>query len=142
MFSGRRVRDDPAMDDTPILICYDGSANAARAIRVAAALLGPRRSVVLDIAPPITPTESLAAIGPLVPGDSFEDLNRAQAAEKPLNAGALMSSPKRSRNAALARLRRSRASGVRPSVFREPESGLSEAKSPSEWGWRTSASGH
>src|SRR5262245_3971379 len=81
MFSGRHVRDDPAMDDTPILICYDGSANAARAITAAAALLGPRRSVVLDIAAPITPAASLAAIGPLVPGDAFVDLNRAQAGD-------------------------------------------------------------
>ena len=38
----------------PILICYDGSAVAARAIEAAGALLGPRRAVVVDILPWMT----------------------------------------------------------------------------------------
>jgi hypothetical protein len=40
------------MDNRPILICYDGSPGAVRPIEAAAALLGPRRAVVLDVAPP------------------------------------------------------------------------------------------
>ncbi len=36
------------MNDAPILICYDGSPGAVRAIASAATLLGPRRAVVLD----------------------------------------------------------------------------------------------
>ena len=67
------------MNDSPILICYDGSPGAARAIASAAALLGPRHAVVLDIAPPITVAESLATISPVVPGNSFEELNSADA---------------------------------------------------------------
>jgi hypothetical protein len=42
------------MDDVPILICYDGSEGARRAIAVAAALMGSRQAVVLDIGPPLT----------------------------------------------------------------------------------------
>ncbi len=43
------------MDDHPVLICYDGSDGARRAIDAAAALLGPRRAVVLDLGPPLPP---------------------------------------------------------------------------------------
>jgi len=39
------------MDTDPILICYDGSRNAERAVEVAARLLGGRRAVVLDVGP-------------------------------------------------------------------------------------------
>jgi nucleotide-binding universal stress UspA family protein len=67
------------MSDTTILICYDGSEGAARAIASAAALLGPRHAVVLDIAPPITPAEGVATISPVVPGNAFEELNAADA---------------------------------------------------------------
>jgi len=67
------------MKDTPILICYDGSPDSARGIASAAALLGPGRAVVLDIAPPITAAESLATISPVVPGNAFEELNSADA---------------------------------------------------------------
>ena len=41
------------MNDNPILICYDGSADARRAIEAAAELLGPRRATVLDVGPVI-----------------------------------------------------------------------------------------
>ena len=75
------LRDHPSMDNTPILICYDGSPGAVRAIEAAATLLGPRRAVVLDVAPPITPAESVATISPLVPGAAFEQLNTADAAQ-------------------------------------------------------------
>jgi nucleotide-binding universal stress UspA family protein len=69
------------MTNTAILICYDGSPGAVRAIEAAATLLGPRRAVVLDVAPPITPAESVATISPLVPGAAFEQLNTADAAQ-------------------------------------------------------------
>jgi nucleotide-binding universal stress UspA family protein len=68
-------------NDSPILICYDGSDDAARAIATAATLLGPRRAVVLDIAPPLTGAESVAAVSSLVPGSAFEDLNVTEADE-------------------------------------------------------------
>jgi nucleotide-binding universal stress UspA family protein len=65
------------MNDAPILICYDGSADAERAIRTAAQLLGPRRAVILDIGPPISADESLAVLAPVVP--SFEEANASHA---------------------------------------------------------------
>jgi nucleotide-binding universal stress UspA family protein len=48
------------MNAAPILICYDGSEPARRAIRVAADLLGPRPATVLDVEPLFTPAESYA----------------------------------------------------------------------------------
>jgi nucleotide-binding universal stress UspA family protein len=83
------------MDDAPVLICYDGSAAADRAIEVAAQLLGTeRRAVVLNIGAEITPSESLATLSPLVSAQSFESVNtddarrRAQAGtERALTAG-------------------------------------------------------
>jgi nucleotide-binding universal stress UspA family protein len=63
------------MDDAPILICYDGSAGAQRAIEAAAKLFGPRRAVVLDVAPPLTPAESVALTTSITPGAAFEELN-------------------------------------------------------------------
>ena len=62
-----------------ILICYDGSEDAGRAIDVAAALLGPRDAVVLTVAPAMTFAESMAATSSMVPGGAFEDLNEADA---------------------------------------------------------------
>jgi nucleotide-binding universal stress UspA family protein len=82
------------MTDGPILFCYDGSDNADRAIEVTAGLLGSRRSVVLDVGPPLTAAESLAMTSPVVPGAAFEDLNTADAltraragAERAITAG-------------------------------------------------------
>ena len=69
------------MDDAPILICYDGSADSDRAIEAAAALFGPRRAVVVDIGPILTGAESVAAISSVVPGTAFEDLNTDSALE-------------------------------------------------------------
>jgi len=63
------------MNDTPILICYDGSESARRAIDAAASLFPGRRAVVLDVAPLLTAGESLAAVSSVVPGTAFEDLN-------------------------------------------------------------------
>ena len=67
------------MNNEPIVICYDGSPGAARAIEVAALLLGPRRSVVVDVASPISPAESVAAVSPVVPAAAFEQANLAEA---------------------------------------------------------------
>ena len=71
------------MDDAPILLCYDGSEGAHRAIGVAAKILGTDRpAVVLDVGPPITAAESLATLEPLVPGAAFEDLNTNDALQR------------------------------------------------------------
>ena len=70
------------MDDAPILICYDGSADSDRAIEAAAALLGPRRAVVVNIGPILTGAESVAALSSVVPGTAFEDMNMDSAMEK------------------------------------------------------------
>jgi nucleotide-binding universal stress UspA family protein len=63
----------------PILICYDDSPDAVRAIEAAAVLLGPRRAVVADVLPWMTAAESMAARSSVVPGTAFEDLNSAEA---------------------------------------------------------------
>jgi nucleotide-binding universal stress UspA family protein len=63
----------------PIVICYDGSAGADRAIDKAAELIGPRRAIVLDVGPELTTAEGLAMLSPVVPGSAFEDLNTADA---------------------------------------------------------------
>ncbi len=52
-----------AMDDGPILICYDGSASAERAIAAAGRLLGRRTAVVLDVGPLQEVAEAYAAMG-------------------------------------------------------------------------------
>ena len=71
------------MDDAPILICYDGSNDSRRSIDAAAALLGTtRRAVVLDVGPPLTAAESVAAISAVVPGAAFEDLNTDDALQR------------------------------------------------------------
>lgn len=67
------------MEDSPILICYDGSKAAQRAIGAAAALLGYRHAVVLDVGPALTPAESVASVSSVVPGQAFEELNAADA---------------------------------------------------------------
>ena len=69
--------NESPVDDAPILICYDGSEGARRAIRTAAALLGDRRAVVLDVAPLLTTAESYASLGPMTP--DFEELNAEDA---------------------------------------------------------------
>jgi nucleotide-binding universal stress UspA family protein len=76
----RRPRRMWLVDDAPILICFDGSAGAMRALAAARELLGPRRAVVIDIAPPITASESLASLAPSIPANAFVELNTADAA--------------------------------------------------------------
>jgi nucleotide-binding universal stress UspA family protein len=66
-------------EDAQIVICYDSSTEAERAVDAAAALLGPRRAVVLNVAPAMTFAEGIAAASSLVPGGVFEELNRAEA---------------------------------------------------------------
>jgi nucleotide-binding universal stress UspA family protein len=70
------------MDDKPVLICYDDSESSRRAIKVAAAVLGPRRAVVLDVGPVLTGAESLALTTSALPGGAFEELNRAGATDQ------------------------------------------------------------
>ena len=67
------------MHDAPILICYDGTEGSDVAIDAAADLLGARRAVVLDLGPPLTEAESLAVLGPAIPGTAFEELNTEDA---------------------------------------------------------------
>jgi nucleotide-binding universal stress UspA family protein len=70
------------MTDAPILICYDGSGDAGRAIDAAADLLGPRHAVVLDVGPPLTALESVAVMAPVTPGAVFEELNEDEARQR------------------------------------------------------------
>src|SRR5262249_48007585 len=75
--TGRSLPNDPRreqMNESPILICYDGSEGARRAIDTAAELLGSRRAVVLDVGPPMTPAESMVAVT-AVPVAPFEDVS-------------------------------------------------------------------
>jgi nucleotide-binding universal stress UspA family protein len=56
----------------PILICFDGSENARRAIAAAADLLTEKRAVLLEVMPPVTAEEEEAALfTPTIP-DSIE----------------------------------------------------------------------
>lgn len=66
-------------EPAPVLICFDGSPDAERAIDAAAALLGGRPAVVLDVAPTMTFAEAAAATSSIVPGNAFEPLNKADA---------------------------------------------------------------
>jgi nucleotide-binding universal stress UspA family protein len=68
------------MDDVPILICYDGSPGAERAIAAAASLLPNRRAIILDVAPPLTVAETYVALGP-IPAE-LEDINLDSAHER------------------------------------------------------------
>ena len=70
------------MNDSPILICYDGSGDAKRAIDAAADLLGARHAVVLDVGPPLTTAESFAVLAPVAPGAAFEELNEDDARQR------------------------------------------------------------
>ncbi|HYQ10203.1 MAG TPA: universal stress protein [Gaiellaceae bacterium] len=67
------------VDGPPILICYDGSADAARGIEAAAALFGAGRAVVLNVAVPLTAAESVAVVSPVAPAAAFEQVNTDEA---------------------------------------------------------------
>lgn len=70
------------MNNAPILICYDGSDGARRAIKAAADLLRPGHAVVLDVGPVLTPAESLAVTAPVSPTALFEELNEEDARDR------------------------------------------------------------
>jgi nucleotide-binding universal stress UspA family protein len=61
-----------------ILICYDGSDESKCAVDTAAAILGPRPAVVLNVAPAVTFAEGMVSASG-VPGRVFEDLNKLDA---------------------------------------------------------------
>ena len=67
------------MTERPVLICYDGSTEARRAIDVAAELLGSRAAVVLDVAPLMTVGQSVAATASPAGNRSFAGYNQADA---------------------------------------------------------------
>ena len=62
-----------------ILIFYDSSNEAKRAVDTAAALFGQRHAIVLNVAPGMTFAEGMAATSSFVPGSAFEELNKADA---------------------------------------------------------------
>jgi nucleotide-binding universal stress UspA family protein len=70
------------MSDRPILICYDGSDEAIRAIEEGARILGPRKAVVTDVTPLVTQAESVALLAPGVAGREFEEINEDSARER------------------------------------------------------------
>jgi hypothetical protein len=122
MPSGLWLREDSDMTDAPILICYDGSDDADRAIATAATIVGSRRAVVLDIAPPLTGAESVAAVSSVVPGNAFEDLNTAEAGRVASQGADIARGAKRPRGSHLGgnrrRRRRARRSGDRDQLER------------------------
>ena len=65
------------MDEPPILICYDGSDGARRAIDVAGELFPGCHAVVLDVAPLLTAAESVAELSALTP--NFGEINQDEA---------------------------------------------------------------
>jgi nucleotide-binding universal stress UspA family protein len=70
------------MDSAPILICYDGSEPARRAIGVAAGIVGPRAAIVLDVAPLFTPAESYAVAASAASAVEFEHVHAEEALER------------------------------------------------------------
>ena len=78
LFAPRTARMN-AMDSAPILIGYDGSEEAARAVDVAAALFGARRSVVLAVEPPMTQAETYLVMSSAASGLDVEEVNNSEA---------------------------------------------------------------
>jgi nucleotide-binding universal stress UspA family protein len=68
-----------SMNSAPILICYDGSESARRAIRVAADVLGPRPAIVLDVGPSFTQAESYAVAASAASSVEFEHAHAEEA---------------------------------------------------------------
>lgn len=67
------------MNDAPMILCYDDSDGARRAIEAAAELLPGRRAVVLDVGPLVTPKQAYAAAPFAVPGFEQQNLEDARA---------------------------------------------------------------
>ena len=65
------------MDPSPMLICYDGSDGARRAIDTAGVLFPTRRAVVLDVGPPVTTEQAFASAITLFP--AMPELNEEDA---------------------------------------------------------------
>jgi hypothetical protein len=66
--------EEETMEENPILISYDGSEDARRAIAAAADLLSSHEAVVLDVTPPVTVEEEASLFERIVfllPGDEF-----------------------------------------------------------------------
>jgi nucleotide-binding universal stress UspA family protein len=70
------------MKSEPILICFDGSEHAARAVHVAAELLAGRKAVVVDIGQLLTESESYVAMAPEADTALLENLNLDAALER------------------------------------------------------------
>jgi nucleotide-binding universal stress UspA family protein len=70
------------VSDRAILICYDGSESACRSILAARDVLGPRRAVVLDVAPVLTAAETYAVMASAIGGCEFAELNAAEALQR------------------------------------------------------------
>ena len=79
------------MDDAPILICYDGSVEARRAIDVALRFLGPRQAIVLTIGTALTDVENMVA--PLIVGDDYEEISVADALTRATEGGSARAGP-------------------------------------------------
>jgi nucleotide-binding universal stress UspA family protein len=75
-------------DDAEILVCYDGSDGAKRAVDAAALLLAPRHAVVLNVAPAVGPPGSAPPSPPLPSGDASGHLNNRSDAVTRAAAGA------------------------------------------------------
>ena len=67
------------MNDSPVLIAYGGPDEGRTVVEQAAALLGPRRAIVLVVEPTLTLAESFAVLSSGVPGNELEDLNQSEA---------------------------------------------------------------
>jgi nucleotide-binding universal stress UspA family protein len=85
---GRRMLVHPTVkmpppetaSNRPMLIGYDGSAEAEHAIDTAAALLEPMSAVVLNVSPRLTVGESFVSVATPFSGDAaFEGLNKSDA---------------------------------------------------------------
>ena len=50
---GRQTRDDPVVSTNPVLLCFDGSEDAAAAIVAGGEMLAPRMAVVLTVWEPV-----------------------------------------------------------------------------------------
>jgi len=70
------------VDSAPVLICYDGSEPARRAIRAAAELLGPRTAVVLDVAPLFTHAQAYAVAASAASIVEVEQVHSEEALER------------------------------------------------------------
>jgi nucleotide-binding universal stress UspA family protein len=70
------------VNERAILICYDGSEGARRSIPAARNVLGPRRAVVLDVAPVVPAAKSYAVMASPIGGAEFNELNAAEALQR------------------------------------------------------------